>query len=92
MSDPEGSTEFNQFLGRTTSTLLILSLLEQDHEHSAYSLIKKIKKLSQGKLSIRAGTIYPQFEKLTRDGLILRHIRDIPSRSTGAVRQKSVYS
>ncbi|MFW9854856.1 MAG: hypothetical protein ACFFFG_07330, partial [Candidatus Thorarchaeota archaeon] len=25
-------------------------------------------------------------------GLILRHIRDIPSRSTGAVRQKSVYS
>lgn len=43
-------------------------------------------------MSIRAGTIYPQFEKLTRDGLILRHIRDIPSRSTGAVRQKSVYS
>jgi DNA-binding PadR family transcriptional regulator len=83
---------YNQYIGRKLSLLLILSLLDHEKEHSGYSLIKKIKTLTEGKLSFRAGTIYPQFEKLAAEGLINKHIRNSPSRSKDVIRQKAVYS
>ncbi|MHA2330552.1 MAG: PadR family transcriptional regulator [Candidatus Hodarchaeales archaeon] len=92
MFDSKTWVDYNQYIGRRASLFLILSLLDRDKEHSGYSLIKTIKSLTEGKLTFRAGTIYPQFEKLTKEGLIEKHVRDSPSRSRDVIRQKAVYS
>ncbi|MFX0121423.1 MAG: PadR family transcriptional regulator [Promethearchaeota archaeon] len=92
MSEVKLSDDYNLYIGRAASYLIILSLLHYDEEHSGYSLIKKIEKITYDKLKFRAGTIYPQIEKLQEEGLIKRHIRDVPSRSEDIIRQKAVYS
>ncbi|MHA2032157.1 MAG: PadR family transcriptional regulator [Candidatus Hodarchaeales archaeon] len=83
---------YHKFVGKEISRLLILSLLDQETEHSGYSLIKRVKQLTMGQLSYRAGTIYPQFEKLSEEGLIEKHIRDSQLQSKDIIRQKAVYS
>ncbi len=92
MSEHFDTSDFNLFLGRAISYLLILTVLKYDSEHSGYSLIKRLEDLSEGKLRFRAGTVYPQIEKLKEDGLIKRHIQDAPSRSEDFIRKKAVYT
>ena len=92
MSELLESKDFNLFLGRATSYILILSILKYDSEHSGYSLIKRLEELTDNRLKFRAGTVYPQIEKLKEAGLIERHIQDAPSRSEDLVRQKAVYT
>jgi len=91
MSESTNKKDYIQYIGRAMSTLIILTRLYQDKEHSGYSLIKKIKELTNGKLRFRAGTIYSQIDKLSEQGLITLKIQDISSRE-GLIRQKSVYS
>ncbi len=91
MQESANQMDYILYIGRATSILIILSLLNQDKEHSGYSLIKKIKNMSEGKLKFRAGTIYSQIDKLAEQGLIKQDSRDISTRE-GIIRHKSVYS
>ena len=84
--------EYNPYLGKELSTLLILSTLKAKKNSSTYDLIKDIKEITDNKISFRAGTIYPLMVKLETENILLKSIEDTPSRSAGVTRQKSVYS
>lgn len=82
----------NSYLGKSMSLLLILFVLSLDGEHTGYSIIARIKELTQKRISLLAGSIYPQLERLEEEGLIDKDIRNDSSRSDEIIRQKSVYS
>jgi DNA-binding PadR family transcriptional regulator len=92
MAQLEEPSDYNTYLGRELSELIILSALSHSKGYSAYRLIQKIKEETGGKISFRAGTIYPQMVKLEDRGLLSKSIEDTASRSAGVKRQKSVYS
>ncbi len=92
MNDSEKSQECSSYLGKELSELLLLSVLSSGESYSAYKIIQKIKEKSQGVISFRAGTIYPQMVKLEKKGLLSKRIEDITSHAEGVVRQKAVYS
>lgn len=92
MVDSESAREYNSYLGKDLSTLLILSTLSAKKRSSTYELIRDIKTKTNSKISLRAGTIYPHMEKLESLGVINKYVEDTPSRSEGVIRQKSVYS
>lgn len=92
MVQSESSPEYNPYLGKELSTLLILSVLSTKKSSSTYELIRDIKIKTNNKISFRAGTIYPHMVKLESMGVLHKAIEDTPSRSEGVTRQKSVYS
>jgi DNA-binding PadR family transcriptional regulator len=92
MAQLEESSDYNTYLGRELSELIILSALSPDKGYSAYRLIQKIKEETNEKIKFRAGTIYPQMVKLEQRGLLSKTVEDTASRSAGVKRQKSVYS
>ncbi len=92
MVQSESPREYNPYLGKELSTLLILSILNSKKSSSTYELIKDIKIKTKNKISFRAGTIYPHMVKLESLGVLQKSIEDTPSRSQGVTRQKSVYS
>jgi DNA-binding PadR family transcriptional regulator len=92
MVHSESTREYNSYLGKDLSTLLILSTLSAKKRSSTYELIRDIKIKTNDKISLRAGTIYPHMVKLESMGVIYKSIEDTPSRSEGVIRQKSVYS
>ncbi|MHA2202127.1 MAG: PadR family transcriptional regulator [Candidatus Hodarchaeales archaeon] len=92
MVHSESTREYNSYLGKDLSTLLILSTLSAKKRSSTYELIRDIKIKTKDKISLRAGTIYPHMVKLESMGVIYKSIEDTPSRSEGVIRQKSVYS
>jgi len=66
------------------SILVILSLLYHDGVHSGYSLVKKIKKLTNGQLKFRVGTVYSQIEKLLEEGFLIQNIQYITDKKVKA--------
>ena len=83
--------DYTSYIGRSLSDLLILGSLQEEENLSGYHIIKKIKKVSQGSIKFRAGTIYPRIEKLFESGLLSKTIEEDTS-SSDAVRQTSTYS
>ncbi len=59
MVHSESTREYNSYLGKDLSTLLILSTLSAKKRSSTYELIRDIKVKTKNKISLRAGTIYP---------------------------------
>ena len=92
MTQNKPNREYNSYLGKELSTLLILSALKKTENASTYTLIKEIKIMTNSKISFRAGTIYPLMVKLETQGVVNKSIEDTPSRSEGVTRQKAVYS
>lgn len=92
MNQSKHHREYNAYLGKELSTLLILSTLRANKSSSTYDLIKVIKEMTGNRISFRAGTIYPLMVKLESEGYLQKIIEDTPSRSVGVKRQKSVYS
>ncbi|MFX0184042.1 MAG: PadR family transcriptional regulator [Candidatus Hodarchaeota archaeon] len=92
MVEREPPLEYNSYIGKELSTLLILSALSSKKSSSTYELIRDIKIKTNNKISFRAGTIYPHMVKLESMGILHKSIEDTPSRSEGVTRQKSVYS
>lgn len=91
MTSDNTSPNFNQYIGRSLSLLIVLSVIDRDKEHSGYSLIKRVNQLTRKQISLRAGTIYPQLEKLVEQGLITYRFEDMnPEKSI--TRQKAIYS
>ena len=92
MVQSESPREYNPYLGRELSTLLILATLNAKKNSSTYELIKDIKMKTENRIFFRAGTIYPHMVKLESDGILQKRIVDTTSHSEGVTRQKSVYS
>lgn len=92
MVEREPHLEYNSYIGKELSTLLILSALRTKKSSSTYELIRDIKIKTNNKISFRAGTIYPHMVKLESMGILHKSIEDTTSRSEGVTRQKSVYS
>ena len=92
MDQSKTQREYNAFLGKELSTLLILSTLKKSKSSSTYDLIKNIKQITKKRISFRAGTIYPHMVQLESEGILHKTIEDTPSRSKGVTRQKAIYS
>ncbi|MFX0014154.1 MAG: PadR family transcriptional regulator [Candidatus Hermodarchaeota archaeon] len=92
MGHNDSSREYNSYLGKDLSTLLILSALNNKKSSSTYELIRDIKTKTNDMISFRAGTIYPHMVKLESMGLLAKDIEETTSHSKGVIRQKSVYS
>jgi DNA-binding PadR family transcriptional regulator len=50
-------------------TFLVLVALAQDRRHG-YGIIQDVERLSNGKTTLRAGTLYATLDRLTAEGLI----------------------
>ncbi len=95
MSQSDSHQDYNSYIGKDLSLLVILSTLRvigPKKFYSAYEIIRIIKEKTNGMISLRAGTIYPQMDKLEEKGYLVKRIEDTPSRSVGVTRQRSVYS
>ena len=77
-------SNFSSYIGKDMSILVILSLLYHDGVHSGYSLVKKIKKLTNGQLKFRVGTVYSQIEKLLEEGFLIQNIQYITDKKVKA--------
>ena len=53
-----------------TLALMVLRTLETMGEQHGYGIARRIEQISQGKLSINYGTLYPALLKLEQEGLI----------------------
>ncbi len=51
-------------------TFLLLTALTEGRKHG-YALMQDIARLSDGRVRIRAGTLYGALDRLTRDGLVM---------------------
>ena len=73
------------YIGKDMSLLLILSLLHHDGAHSGYSLLKRVKEITEGKFQFRVGKIYDQIDELLNQGFLLQEIQQISEKKVKAV-------
>jgi DNA-binding PadR family transcriptional regulator len=73
------------YVGKDMSLLLILSLLHHDGAHSGYSLLKRVKEITEGKFKFRVGKIYDQIDELLNQGFLLQEIQHISEKKVKAV-------
>lgn len=50
-------------------TFLVLAALASEPLHG-YGVIRAVEELSEGRVTLRAGTLYPALDRLTADGLV----------------------
>lgn len=50
-------------------TFLVLAALASESLHG-YAIIQRVTELSDGRVQLRAGTLYPALDRLTTDGLV----------------------
>jgi len=73
------------YMGKDMSLLLILSLLYHDGAHSGYSLLKRVKEITEGKFQFRVGRIYDQIDELLNKGFLIQEIQQISEKKVKAV-------
>lgn len=70
--------DFSKELIAATLTPLILSVLAQGETYG-YEMIRKVKELSDGKLDVGEGTLYPLLRKLEERGIVETQWRQAPN-------------
>ncbi len=78
------------YIGKDMSLLLILSLLHHDGAHSGYSLLKRVKEITEGKFKFRVGKIYDQIDELLNQGFLSQDIQQISEKKVKAVYSLSI--
>ena len=73
------------YLGKDMIFLLILSILHHDGAHSGYSLLKRIKGITEGNFKFRVGKIYDQIDELLNKGFLLQEIQQISTKKVKAI-------
>lgn len=68
MADCAG-TRYSRPMALREPTVFILSALAQGPLHG-YGIIKRVEALSDGRLRLRAGTLYEALDRLARDGMV----------------------
>ena len=78
-----------QFVSKGMSQLLLLSVISKNNGLSGYQIVKIIKEMTKGQISLKIGSIYPQLDQLEKDNFIIKQIESV-SESTHM--QKAVYT
>jgi len=61
---------YSRELIKGTLSVIILKLLDENHKMYGYQITKMVKQLSDDKILIKEGSLYPALHKLKEDGLI----------------------
>ena len=64
--DPMNSKE----LLKGTLSVIILKLLSEKERMYGYEMYQQVKELSEGKILLKDGSLYPALQKMTKDGLL----------------------
>jgi len=61
---------YSKELLKGTISAIILKLLSEHEKMYGYEISMKVKELSQGKIQLKDGSLYPALQKMTSDGLL----------------------
>ncbi len=61
---------YSKELLKGTISAIILKLLSEKEKMYGYEISMKVKELSQGKILLKDGSLYPALQKMTSDGLL----------------------
>lgn len=61
---------YSKELLKGTLTAIILNLLAENGKMYGYEIFQKVKELSDEKILLKDGSLYPALQKLTKDGLL----------------------
>ena len=61
---------YSKELLKGTLTVIILNLLAENDRMYGYEMYQKVKLLSDNKILLKDGSLYPALQKLTKDGLL----------------------
>ena len=78
-------SNYTTYMGKDMSLLIILSLLYHDGSHSGYSLLKRVKEITEGKFKFRVGRIYDHVDELLNQGFLTQEIHQISDKKLKAV-------
>ncbi|MFP4023205.1 MAG: PadR family transcriptional regulator [Thiohalospira sp.] len=59
---------------------IILRLLQEQQKMYGYEITQRVKELTQGKIKITEGALYPLLHKLEADGLVITETQNIGKR------------
>jgi PadR family transcriptional regulator, regulatory protein PadR len=61
---------YSKELLKGTISAIILKLLSEQERMYGYEIFMKVKELSDGKILLKDGSLYPALQKMTQDGLL----------------------
>ena len=61
---------YSKELLKGTIDVIILKLLAEHREMYGYEMTQKVKDLTEGKILLKDGSLYPALHKLTNDGIL----------------------
>jgi PadR family transcriptional regulator, regulatory protein PadR len=61
---------YSKELLKGTLSAIILKLLSENERMYGYEMSMKVKELSEGKILLKDGSLYPALQKMTSDGLL----------------------
>lgn len=61
---------YSKELLKGTLSAIVLELLSQEESMYGYEISQRVKELSDGKISLKDGSLYPALQKMTADGLL----------------------
>lgn len=61
---------YSKELLKGTLTAIILNILAENGRMYGYEISQKVKELSDGKILLKDGSLYPALQKLRKDGLL----------------------
>ncbi len=61
---------YSKELLKGTLTVMILNLLSENGRMYGYEIFTKVKELSDGKILLKDGSLYPALQKMTKNGLV----------------------
>jgi len=64
------SSMYSKELLKGTISTFILKLLSDQEKMYGYEISMKVKELSQGKILLKDGSLYPALQKMSNDGLL----------------------
>ena len=61
---------YSKELLKGTLSAIILNLLATNEKMYGYEIFQRVKELSDGKILLKDGSLYPALQKMTKDGLL----------------------
>lgn len=61
---------YSKELLKGTLTVMILNLLSENGRMYGYEIFTKVKELSDGKILLKDGSLYPALQKMAKNGLV----------------------
>lgn len=61
---------YSKELLKGTISIIVLKLLSEQERMYGYEISQRVKELSDGKIHLKDGSLYPALQKMTADGLL----------------------